>query len=83
MKEISFVWDCVLADGNIGYGTQEILIPQGLHSSVKDILSQKYSIKKSKIYANCKDLEDLFESIAKFHIFMYIQQNCNIMPTFS
>lgn len=82
LKEISFVWDCVLADGNIGYGTQEILIPQGLHSSVKDILSQKYSIKKSKIYANCKDLEDLFESIVKFHIFMYIQQNCNIMPTF-
>lgn len=82
VKQICFIWDCVLTDEKISYGRQEIIVPQGISPNIKDILSEKYSIEKTKIYTDCKDLESLFESIAVFHTFMYIQQNCNIMPTF-
>ena len=82
LKPICFVWDCMLINNKISYGTQAIIIPQGISPNIKSILSERYSLKKTKIYSNYTNINSLFKQITLMHTFMYINQSYHIMPTF-
>lgn len=82
LKPICFVWDCMLINNKISYGTQAIIIPQGISPNIKSILSERYSLKKTKIYSNYTNINSLFKQITLMHTYMYINQSCHIIPTF-
>jgi hypothetical protein len=81
-KEISFVWDCSLENGEIVFGSTSIMLMGKSNFDVLPVDEIKTLLKGSPFEAEDGQISTIFHKFMLMHLFCYKEQNLELMPTF-